>query len=524
MRNIHQEQARQDIQKRLDASKSRLERNQLGQFSTPIHLAGEIVSHSASLLRSTEEISFLDPAIGTGAFYSALLKARPLAQIDRAEGYEIDSHYAAEARTLWHDSPLRIHCEDFTKCVPPRLDRARFNLLICNPPYVRHHHIPGSEKRRLQGLALKSCGIRIGGLAGLYCYFLALTHPWMKPGGIACWLVPSEFMDVGYGRMVKKYLLEKVTLLRIHRFDPQDVQFKEALVSSAVIWLRNSLPSPSHTVNFTFGGTIDAPHSSRSVLRSDLGCASKWTRFPASAPKVYEHGIRLGDLFKIKRGIATGDNKFFILSAQSIRDLSLPLKMFRPILPSPRYLQSDEINADDAGLPILDRQNYVLNCRLAEAEIRELYPSLWAYLQEGKHSVSKRYLCRSRKAWYFQEDRAPAPILCSYISRRNKQNGKTFRFFLNHSDAIAANVYLLMYPKPRLSSLFEKDESLMRTVWEQLNDLGPEQLTSEGRVYGGGLYKLEPRELANVAAAGLVQHAPRLADCVEGDRISLFVD
>lgn len=48
--------------------------------------------------------------------------------------------------------------------------------------------------------------------------------------------MPSEFMDVNYGASVKRYLLDKVTLLHIHRFDPKEVQFGDALVSSAVVW------------------------------------------------------------------------------------------------------------------------------------------------------------------------------------------------------------------------------------------------------------------------------------------------
>lgn len=60
----------------------------------------------------------------------------------------------------------------------------------------------------------------------------------MAEGGVAGWLVPSEFMDVNYGKGVKYYLLSRVTLLHIHRFDPNDVQFADALVSSAVVWFR----------------------------------------------------------------------------------------------------------------------------------------------------------------------------------------------------------------------------------------------------------------------------------------------
>jgi hypothetical protein len=75
----------------------------------------------------------------------------------------------------------------------------------------------------------------ISGLAGLYCYFLLLSHDWMEEQGLAIWLIPSEFMDVNYGVTLRRYLTEHVTLLHIHRFCPTDVQFTDALVSSAVV-------------------------------------------------------------------------------------------------------------------------------------------------------------------------------------------------------------------------------------------------------------------------------------------------
>ena len=41
-------------------------------------------------------------------------------------------------------------------------------------------------------------------------------------------------------------------------------------------------------------------------------------------------------------------------------------KMFRPILPSPRYVPDNEILADRAGNPVLERQLFLLDCRLPE--------------------------------------------------------------------------------------------------------------------------------------------------------------
>ena len=141
---------------------------------------------------------------------------------------------------LWsHERPLDLQLADFTRMPNPKIEDEKFNLIICNPPYVRHQAMVSTEKQRLADRVTKTVGIRPSGYSGLYCYFLMLSHSWMSKQGLAGWLIPSEFMDVNYGKQVKEYLLNKVTLLHIHRFNPSDVQFNDALVSSAVVWFKN---------------------------------------------------------------------------------------------------------------------------------------------------------------------------------------------------------------------------------------------------------------------------------------------
>ncbi len=43
-----------------------------------------------------------------------------------------------------------------------------------------------------------------------------------------------------------------------------------------------------------------------------------------------------------------------------------------------------------------------------------------------------------------------------------------------------------------------QDPDLLDGIWRQLNLITPGDLLGEGRVYGGGLWKLEPKELAKV--------------------------
>jgi adenine-specific DNA-methyltransferase len=72
------EAQRLKIQSQLDLAKTQSERNKQGQFATPTALATEILAYAKSLLPPDLKLRFLDPAIGTGSFISALLRSFPL--------------------------------------------------------------------------------------------------------------------------------------------------------------------------------------------------------------------------------------------------------------------------------------------------------------------------------------------------------------------------------------------------------------------------------------------------------------
>ncbi len=168
MQNTDQlESQRQALQAVLDGLKTQEERNVMGQFSTPIALANDILNHAKNIMPKRGKIRFLDPAIGTGSFYSALNNVFPATRIEAATGYEIDEHYGKPACELWSKTELNYRLADFTKQQPPSEDE-KYNLIICNPPYVRHHHING-QKECLQAKALEAANMKLPGLAGLYC-------------------------------------------------------------------------------------------------------------------------------------------------------------------------------------------------------------------------------------------------------------------------------------------------------------------------------------------------------------------
>lgn len=491
------EEIRQFEQTVLDASTSKAVRNRLGQYATPPDLATDIVESTRQYLSAKREMSVLEPACGTGAFIAAILQTYRDRKV-RLRGFEVDDKIHEIASRLWQDSNLAVSHADFTTITPNSEDKV--DLLISNPPYSRHHHIPNSQKRLLQAMSKSITRLQPSGLAGLYCYFILLAHQWLRPGAVAAWLIPSEFMDVNYGQAIRDYLLRKVSLLRIHCFDNAGSLFADALVSSSVVWFRNQVSSHTGFCEFTTGQSIAVPELTRQISYSKLAKIRKWTQLFSreSAVNWSDRYVRVSDLFRVSRGLVTGSNAFFILNENQVHRHDLPGEVLSPVLPSSRYIRDNIVLADNQGLPALGTKLFLLNCKLSEDDIEANFASLHEYLQIGKRlDIPSKYLCSRRKPWYLQESRPPAPIVFTYMGRISGRN-RPFRFIRNYSIATATNVYLMLYPLPKFSAYLESAPYLLDNVWEALNRIPFAHIMREGRSYGGGLHKVEPKELESL--------------------------
>lgn len=154
------------LQKEIDGKHSQKERNMMGQFATPDSLALDIMKEVKNFCHN-DIVKFLEPSVGLGAFYDAFLRTFG-PQAGHALAFEIDHDFYKAACLLWKDYDISFRNEDF---LTARQNEDKFNLLVANPPYVRHHLIDPKRKVLLQKEILKLTGIQISGLAGLYCYF-----------------------------------------------------------------------------------------------------------------------------------------------------------------------------------------------------------------------------------------------------------------------------------------------------------------------------------------------------------------
>lgn len=482
------------LQKAVDASKTSLQRNQLGQFSTPFPLACDIASYTSSLLTPGSSCAVLEPASGSGVFVSALIAGGNLPPQHTVTCVEIDSAYADICRDLFSPHRTETVTADFFQFLAST--PLRFDMVVTNPPYVRHHHIDGQEKQRLQRLVLSRLGIQVSGLSGLYLYYVLLADALLRDSAIASWLVPSEFLYTNYGKALRTYLADKVTLLRIHRFDATDVQFDDALVSSCVVTYRKAQKPKGHAFDLTTGRYGNPSTTERIACDSPRSLEKDVLREGTAGP--LGEGTPLEALFHITRGMATGCNDFFILDEQDILDRKLEPECLVPILPGPRTLRAEVVDSDACGMPRLEKRLCLLSVTIPIQEVQVRYPHTYAYLLEGeKKGVSRGYICQSRKQWYYQ-DKRPAPLYVATYMGRGRAGACPIRFILNRSQAVATNVFLCLYPRPHLSRMLQGHPERQEELLAILNGIPPEDLLAAGRSYGGGLQKVEPKELRSV--------------------------
>jgi adenine-specific DNA-methyltransferase len=286
------------------------------------------------------------------------------------------------------------------------------------------------------------------------------------------------------------------------------------------VFLRNSTPRRNHEVLFTIGATLEKPDRILKIPNNSLTNLSKWSTIFLEDMQTIDfvperqHSTRIGDIFNVKRGLATGANNFFIMTVKDVKDLEIPNEFLVPILPSSRFIKNIEIiEADISGIPLTKLLLFLLNCSMTKKNLKMYYPKLYQYILSGeKKGLHLRYLTKKRTPWYKQENRTPAPIVFSYMGRK-KSNGNVMKFFRNKSKALATNSYFMLCPKDFILNNVENLDVFYDRVFQILKGLTPRNFILHGRSYGGGLYKIEPKELEEVVISDSVKLPDFLSGC-----------
>lgn len=140
---------------------------------------------------------------------------------------------------------------------------------------------------------------------------------------------------------------------------------------------------------------------------SDINPNGKWNRYFSDEKKFRSSKlVFFKDIAQVKRGIATGNNKFFCLSRDQVRDLKISEEsLVRCVTKSADVERFIFTREDFARLEKQNKKVFLFDGEKAKSE----YDSY--YINYGKaQRVDQGYLNSHKNPWYALEKRAPAPI------------------------------------------------------------------------------------------------------------------
>lgn len=452
-------------------------RKRYAQFFTPAEIAASMAQW---LLRNPRLDQVLDPAIGLGIFARALREA---GFEGRVHGFEVDRRIHTEALHLFEtDSRIGITLQDYLSS-----DWfTRYDGIICNPPYFKFHDY--DNKPALEQVK-KQLGIELSGFSNLYSLFLLKAINQLADNGRAAFLVPSEFLNADYGRFVKRALLQSGALREVIVFDFSANVFDGALTTASLILLAKDAGT-GHVHFSTIHDPVELLHVASQVNASeaqvnvirvqDIDPDIKWRNYYAPFKgREFRNLSPFAHYAKVSRGIATGDNDYFVFNQTRADMLAIPDRHLLPCL----------CKAADARKPFFTHANFMEarskggNVLLFDAK-GYTDDGTKSYLAEGvRLGVPTRHLPSKRKLWFSHEEREPAPIWVSVFHREG------LRFIRNEAGIKNLTTFHGVYP-----SLFSANKTDLLFAY-LLTDIAKEHFMQQRREYGNGLVKFEPNDL-----------------------------
>ena len=457
-------------------------RKKFAQFFTPCPVA-ELM---ASWLLGNENLkTVLDPAFGLGIFSRALLSRKDDIRI---KGFEIDKRIFGRAAKEFADRKnVDLQMNDYLYGDW----RNQYDGIICNPPYFKFHDYDNKSALREIESRLKC---RLNGFTNLYTLFLLKSIHQLKPGGRCAYIVPSEFLNSGYGKLVKTYLLETGTLRHVIVIDFEENIFNDALTTASIIlcakddetdgvrftYVRSmeELDAVKKTV-MTYPGTNDA---TAAYSFAELDPEVKWRVYyqPSNGDR-FKNLVPFSTFAKVVRGIATGANDYFTFNPSKARKYSIDERYLLPCVCKAVDVRGHFFtDSDFEELKQKEKKIFLLNVQdLNDRHVRK-------YLRKGEdENIDKKHLTAHRHPWYALENRPPSPIWVSVFNRTG------LRFVRNEAKVSNLTAFHCVYPQKQ----FRTDVPTDLLFAYLLTDTARHIFEDNRREYGNGLQKFEPNDL-----------------------------
>jgi methylase of polypeptide subunit release factors len=285
-------------------------------------------------------------------------------------------------------------------------EKGGFDVVMANPPYVRHESIKSFKKQLEKEFSSFYCGT-----ADLYTYFYKKGLSLLRPGGHLCFIAPNKFMRAGYGKMTRKLLTTQVTPKVI--IDFCDLPIFDATTYPSILLLRKKQPEGKDNAlvaTFTSATQLDRLEETLSdigfpmpvsALREE-GWNLERPEILLLMEKLRKTGMPLGEYVqgRFYRGILTGFNDAFVIDGATRNKLiAEDPKSEELIKPWLRGRDIKKWKAEWGGLylisiPSSSNHHWPWSDEKAEAKakkiFKETYPAIHDHLIQWKDKLQKR--------------------------------------------------------------------------------------------------------------------------------------
>lgn len=499
-------------------------RRRRGQFRTPRYIAEFLADWAVQ--QGDDRV--LDPGIGAGVLTAAMYETKRAvegdANVDDMWGVDLSELAVVMSSTALKlangDGSPNFIVDDFMDTVaegqPQRLDQQNPHVLpimdavVSNPPYSRSHELNGDEKSRINRIAEAEAGMQISQKAPMYHYFFVHAAQFLDDGGRMAFVTPARFLETNYGIALRKFLLAHCDIHGMFLLDSDIPVFEDADTDLCITFLeKNDNGKSDCTTTFvqadewpgpeplfeTLSGDVQGETSYgfvNQVMQRELMAEFNWTEYvdPESVDAI--PGLKpFREIADIKRGIATGMNDYFCLTQDGVNEWGLNEDYLVPLIRRTQGVSDYDLREyEDWRQWLRDGDEvWLLYCYDEDGEpIPDTNdPALAAYLEHGEDvGAADSYLAQNRSPWYVVDQRKPASILVTYMSKGD------FRFIHNKANVVSLNnlhnVFLDGYKNWKVEALLAYlNSSVANAIVKR-----------SGRTYSRGLHKIEPDELKDI--------------------------
>ena len=459
-----------------------------GQFFTPPPVA----RFMARWVAAAGAADLYDPAFGLGAF----LDAMPADFNGTFAGSEVDNCILDYWRAAHTGRPATVRREDYLFSWG-----RQHSGILGNPPYMRFQRFP--NRPAVFDQFARQLNLKLPGYTNIASAFLLKSLSELASGGRLAYLMPLEFLNTGYGKLVKEQLIADRHLYALIRLDCEREVIPDAVTSLGIILYDKATRFSG--VNFHTAAALQDLDSllhrppAATIPYAQLDAQDKWLPCFAAAPLTpdYASAVPLAHYGHFRRGIATGANRFFALRPSQARAAGLTAAELTPVIAKSAQIQKPFFSpADYAGLLQADSRALLFNVN------GNLSPAAERYIQSGeRQGFHQGYITGHRHPWYKNETRQPAPLLLGVFSRGG------YKIIRNTSAALNLTCFHGFQPNSAGQSYLE------RLFLYFQSRPGRELVSLSLRKYVDSLDKFEPNDLngALTPAPGLLDSIPAAA-------------